>query len=155
MTRALLTRQPRKPAPLFSDPFFRGLERFFNDEILPARWVSGNEGLGESRWIPAIDVRETEDSFEFTAELPGLTKDQVEITIEDKVLTLSGERKFEENEESNGYHRIERAYGSFSRSFTLPNEVDQDKVKAVFENGLLSVSIPKAEQVKPRKIQIG
>ena len=105
--------------------------------------------------IPAIDVRETEDCFEFTAELPGLTKDEVEITIEDKVLTLSGERKFEGDEERNGYHRIERAYGSFSRSFTLPNEVDQEKVKAVFENGLLAVSIPKAEQVKPRKIEIG
>ncbi len=154
MTRALLTRHPRKPAPLFSDPFFRGLERFFDGDLFPARLVSDHEGLGESRWVPAVDVRETEESFEFSAELPGLGKDDVEITIEDKVLTLSGERKFEETEESNGYHRIERTYGSFARSFTLPNEVEQDKVKANFDSGILSISIPKAEQVKPRKIEI-
>ena len=147
MRKALIT---RTPSPLFSDPFFRGFERLFNDD-LPSRW---NEGAATGRWIPPVDVREHDDALEFTAELPGLAKDDLDITVEDRVLTLSGERKFESGEDKNGYHRIERSYGSFTRSFTLPQEVEQDKVTAVFKDGLLTVRIPKTEQAKPRKIEI-
>lgn len=147
MRKALIT---RKPSPLFSDPFFRGFERLFNDDLL-SRW---NEGTAASRWIPPVDVREHDDALEFTAELPGLAKDDLDITVEDRVLTLSGERKFESGEDKNGFHRIERSYGSFTRSFTLPHEVEQDKVTAVFKDGLLTVRIPKTEQAKPRKIEI-
>ena len=143
----------RRPAALFSDPFFR---RFFDDDIfapanLVARW---NEGLGENNWVPAVDVRETDEEFLFTAELPGLAKENVQITIEDKVLTISGERKLEGKEENQNYHRIERSYGSFTRSFTLPHEVDQEKVTAKFGHGLLTVAVPKAEETKPRQIEI-
>lgn len=147
MRKALIT---RKPAPVFSDPFFRGFERFFNQEPL-SRW---NEGTAENRWIPPVDVRERDDALEFTVELPGLAKDNIDITVEDRVLTLAGERKFESGEEKNGFHRIERSYGAFSRSFTLPHEVDQDQVTAAFKDGLLTVRIPKTEQAKPRKIEI-
>ena len=147
MRKALIT---RRPSPLFADPFFRGFERLFGDDLL-SRW---NEDVGENRWVPPIDVREREDRLEFTAELPGLKKDDIDITVEDRVLTLSGERKFESTEEKNGYHRIERSYGRFTRSFTLPHEVDQDNVKATFEDGLLTIEIPKSEEAKPRKIEI-
>ena len=146
MRKAMIT---RRPSPLFSDPFFRGVERFLGDDLL-SRW----NDVGENRWVPPIDVLEREESLEFTAELPGLKKDDIDITVEDKVLTLSGERKFENTEERNGYHRIERSYGTFSRSFTLPHEVDQTKVKASFEDGVLTIQIPKAEAAKPRKIEI-
>lgn len=147
MKKALIT---RRPSPVFSDPFFRGFERLFNDDLL-SRW---NEGLADNRWIPPVDVREHEDSLEFTAELPGLDRSDIDITVEDRVLTLSGERKFESTEERNGYHRIERSYGTFNRSFTLPHEVEQDRVTASFKDGLLTISIPKSEQAKPRKIEI-
>ena len=146
MKKALIT---RRPSPLFSDPFFRGVERLLSDDLL-TRW---NEGAG-SRWVPPIDVREQDDALEFSAELPGLKKEDIEITIEDKVLTLSGERKFQSTEEKNGYQRIERSYGTFSRSFTLPHEVDQEKVKAIFEDGVLTIEIPRADEAKPRKIEI-
>jgi len=150
MTKALLS---RRPGPLFSDQLFR---RLFEDEgvtpqSLLSRW---NEGLGEDTWLPAVDVRESDEAFVFTAELPGLIKEDVTITIEDKVLTVSGERKFEGKKENQNYHRIERAYGTFARSFSLPHEVDQDEIAATFENGLLTISIPKAEAIKPHRIEI-
>ena len=150
MTKALLT---RRPGPLFSDQLFR---RFFEDDSvnpqsLLSRW---NESLGEDSWLPAVDVRESDDQFVFTAELPGLGKKDVSITIENKVLTVSGERTFEGKKENQNYHRIERSYGTFARSFTLPHEVDQEKIEATFENGLLTIRIPKAEEVKPHRIQI-
>ena len=94
MRKALIT---RKPSPLFSDPFFRGFERLFNDDLL-SRW---NEGPATGRWIPPVDVREHDDALEFTVELPGLAKDDIDITVEDRVLTLAGERKFESGEEKN------------------------------------------------------
>jgi HSP20 family protein len=153
MRKAYLT---RRPSPFLPDPLFRRFDQFFGQEplnptTLLARW---NESLDQDSWIPAVDVRETDEEFVFTADLPGLAKDDVQITLEDKVLTISGERKFEGKEENQNYHRIERSYGTFSRSFTLPHEVNQDKVKANFDNGLLTVSVAKAEEIKPRKIEI-
>ncbi len=143
MTRAFLT---RRPTAFFADPFFRSLDQFFADE--PSR-TGARDG-----WVPAVDVRETDDSFVFTAELPGLNKDDVSITLEDNVLSLTGERKFEQEESKNEYRRIERSYGHFTRSFTLPSEVDNDKVQAKYGNGLLTVTVPKTEKTKPRKIEI-
>lgn len=131
------------------DPFFRALDTFFNQDLVSSEEVSNRT------WMPPVDIQETPDSYRLTAELPGLTKEDINITLENNVLRLSGERKFEKDVKKEGYHRIERTYGSFARAFTLPTQVNHDKVEAAFENGLLTISVPKAEQAKPRKITIG
>ncbi|HXO22592.1 MAG TPA: Hsp20/alpha crystallin family protein [Thermoanaerobaculia bacterium] len=105
-------------------------------------------------WSPMVDILETDDAYEFKAELPGVAKDDVEITVENNVLTLKGERKFEKEDSKENYHRIERAYGTFARSFTLPTRVSHDGVEAKFDNGVLTVVVPKAAEAKPRKIDI-
>ena len=152
MKRNSLTRMSRNP--MLHESLFRGLDQLLSDDTFSPFSSLSREGLRSTGWMPPVDIRETADTFEFTAELPGLTKDDVSITIEDKVLTLSGERKWDEEENKNNYHRVERAYGSFTRAFTLPSVVDSDKVSARFEHGILTVSVPKAEEVKPRRIKI-
>jgi HSP20 family protein len=106
------------------------------------------------RWTPAIDVVATDEHFVVRADLPGLSENDVKIEVEDNVLTISGERKSEYEQRSEGYHRIERSFGSFSRSLTLPEGVDADAIQASFDSGVLEVQIPKPEQHKPRKVQI-
>jgi HSP20 family protein len=105
-------------------------------------------------WVPAIDIRETEDSYLIEADVAGLKKDDIELTVEDNVLTLKGERKHESEEKKEGYRRIERRYGSFRRSFELPAGVDTGKVKADVKDGVLSVTLPKPEEVKPKQIEV-
>ena len=107
------------------------------------------------RWMPAMDLVETEDHFVLRSDLPGLAEEDVSIEVEDRVLTVSGERKSEHSENKDGYHRVERAFGSFSRSLTLPEGVDPEAVAASFDRGVLEVRIPKPEERKPRKISIG
>ncbi len=107
------------------------------------------------RWLPAMDLVESGDRFVLTADLPGLTEADVSIELEDRVLTISGERKSAHETTEKGYRRIERAHGSFRRSLTLPEGVDADAVTATFANGVLEVGIPKPVQSKPRKIAIG
>jgi len=106
------------------------------------------------RWIPAMDVVETEEHFVLRADLPGLSESDVNIEVEDNVLTVSGERKSEHEQRGEGYYRVERSFGSFSRSLTLPEGINADSIQAKFENGVLEVRIPKPEQPKPRKVQI-
>jgi HSP20 family protein len=106
------------------------------------------------RWVPAMDLVETADDFVLRADLPGLTQDDVKIELEDSTLTVSGERKSERTDKHEGYYRVERAFGSFSRSLTLPKGVDADAVKANFDNGVLEIHIPKPEERKPRRIAI-
>ena len=96
----------------------------------------------------------SDEAFVFTAELAGIAKDDVEITVEDGILTLKGERLFNETDEEKNYRRIERAYGAFSRSFTLPSAVKAESIEASFQDGLLTVTVPKAEVAKARKITI-
>lgn len=115
--------------------------------------VTAGEGVGR-RWIPAMDLVEAEDHYVLRADLPGLGEDDVSIEVEDDVLTVSGERKAEHEERNEGYHRVERAYGTFSRSLTLPEGVDPEAVEARFDRGVLEVRIPKPEQRKPRKVAI-
>lgn len=131
------------------DPFFRMVDSLFNQDLLQSEEVSNRT------WMPPVDIQETTDSYRLVAELPGLTKEDIDITLENNVLRLSGERKFEKDAKKEGYHRIERVYGTFARAFTLPSQVNHDKVEASFENGVLTISVPKAEQAKPRKIAIG
>ncbi len=105
-------------------------------------------------WRPAADIRETEEAFLVEAELPGIAKDDVTVTFEDGVLSLSGERKFEEESGEGTLRRVERSYGSFTRSFRLPREVDAEAVTAAYADGVLTVTIPKTETAKPRTIEI-
>jgi len=106
------------------------------------------------RWIPATDLVENESEYVLRADLPGLTQDDVSIELDDNVLTLSGERKAEHEGREEGYYRLERAFGSFARSLTLPDGVDPDGITANFRNGVLEVRVPKPEQRKPRKVAI-
>ncbi len=137
MTRASIVRRyPRTPAALTRDPFFGNVDQLFNDFLRTGSLFGRSVGEGlRDAWVPAVDVQETDKSFVFTAELPGMSKEDVEITLEDNLLTFSGERTLEDKEESDTYHRIERAYGRFSRSFSLPSQVDNSKVQASFANG--------------------
>jgi HSP20 family protein len=116
----------------------------------------GNGGGAERRrWAPAVDLLEHEESLVLKADLPGLTEDDVQIEVRDNVLTISGERKAEHSEQQNGYYRVERSFGRFSRSLALPQGVNADGINAAFENGVLEVTIPKPEERKPRRIEIG
>ncbi len=114
----------------------------------------GNGGVMR-RWMPAMDLLETHDHFVLRADLPGMNEEDVNIELEDSTLTISGERKAEHEQREEGYHRVERAYGSFQRSLSLPKGVDPEAVTAGFDRGVLEVRIPKPEERSPRKIQIG
>jgi HSP20 family protein len=116
--------------------------------------TQGNGTPALRRWIPAMDVVESGDEFVLRADLPGLSEGDVNIEIEDNVLTVSGERKSEHEERKEGYYRVERSSGSFRRSLTLPEGVDADAVKASFDKGVLEVRIPKPVERKPRKVAI-
>ena len=156
MTKASIVRRyPRRSAALTRDPFFPDVDQVFNDFLRAGSLFGRSVGEGlRDTWVPAVDVQESDKAFVFVAELPGLGKEDIEITLEDNLLTLSGEREFDEKEEGETYHRVERAYGKFSRSFSLPSQVDNTKVEASFADGLLKVEVPKSEQAQPRKIEI-
>ena len=115
----------------------------------------GNGGNTLRRWMPAMDLVETEDHFVLRADLPGMKEEDVKIEFEDGTLTVSGERKAEHESKNEGYYRVERAFGAFSRSLTLPQGIDPEAVTASFDRGVLEVSIPKPEERKPRRIEIG
>jgi HSP20 family protein len=116
--------------------------------------TGGNGGATMRRWMPAMDLVETDEYFVLTADLPGLTESDVNIEVDDRVLTVSGDRKAKHESSKDGYHRVERAFGTFSRSLTLPKGVNAEAVEAAFEHGVLEIRIPKPEQPKPRKISI-
>ena len=112
-------------------------------------------GTGElERWTPAVDVFEKDDTLFFRAELPGFEKDAIDVRVEEGTLVLSGERKRDVEANEGGLYRLERAYGRFTRRFRLPEGYDASKVNASYKNGLLEVSLPKAEEAKPRKIEV-
>jgi HSP20 family protein len=116
---------------------------------------TGRAGSGTARrWLPAMDLVETAESYMLRADLPGIADEDVKVQLEDNVLTISGQRRSELPSEQQGYHRLERAFGEFSRSLTLPNGVDPDSVQAHFDRGVLEIKIPKPDQKKPRQVQI-
>jgi HSP20 family protein len=115
----------------------------------------GNGGNAARRWMPAMDLVETEDHFVLRADLPGMSEDDIKIELEDNTLTVSGERKAEHESKGEGYYRVERAFGTFSRSLTLPRGTDPEGVTAGFDKGVLEVRVPKPEERKPRRIEIG
>ena len=132
----------------YRDRMDRWMAQTFGDFLSPF----GEEGT--RRWMPAVDIRETPDALQLFVELPGVKKEDVTITAENNVLTISGERKFEKDVKDESFHRVERSYGTFSRSFTLPGNVKYDQVEAKFDNGVLALTLPKREEAKPRKIEI-
>jgi len=110
--------------------------------------------LNAGTWTPSVDIYETENDIVLTSEVPGIDEKDIEIKIENNTLTLKGERKFEKEAKEENYHRIERSYGSFYRSFTLPNYINQDKINAEYENGALKITMPKKTELKPKKVKI-
>ena len=111
-------------------------------------------GMEEGHWLPVVDIRETADAIVVHAELPGIDKKDVKVDVKDGVLTISGERKYEKDVKDENVHRIERSYGSFSRSFSLPTHVDINKVEARLEDGVLKVRLPKTETARPKSIDV-
>jgi HSP20 family protein len=128
----------------------RLFDRAFSDFLAPVN----DDAVSTRRWMPPVDIRESGDALMLSVDLPGVKKEDVQITLENNVLTVGGERKFEKDVEEENYHRIERAYGSFARSFTVPGNLRHDQIQASFENGVLTVTLPKADEAKPRKIDI-
>jgi len=131
---------------------FRGeMDRLFDEffGITPAQ----KEGAAVV-WSPAVDISEDDDNFYVEAELPGMTKDDIEVEVEQNLLCIKGERRFERKEEKENYHFLERSYGSFYRSFTLPKNVDGEKINAGYKDGILKLTIPKKPEVKPKKVEI-
>ena len=121
----------------------------------PTGGKNGGNGGATRRWIPSMDLVETQDDFVLKADLPGMVESDVNVELENNVLTISGERKTEHEEQHEGYYRLERASGAFSRALSLPEGVDADAVTAGFDNGVLTVRIPKPAQAKPRRVKIG
>ncbi|MCC6153134.1 MAG: Hsp20/alpha crystallin family protein [Candidatus Hydrogenedentes bacterium] len=110
--------------------------------------------LFDRGWAPAVDLKETEQEYTLEADLPGMKKEEIDITVVDNVITLKGERKHEAETKEKGYHRIERRYGSFERTFELPGGFDASKINAHFDNGVLKVTMPKREEMKPKQIEV-
>ncbi|MCC7410127.1 MAG: Hsp20/alpha crystallin family protein [Gammaproteobacteria bacterium] len=117
-------------------------------------WPEDNSSVATSVWSPAVDLKEEKDSFVLKADLPGVNPKDIEVTMENGVLTIRGERHFESEQDRSGYRRVERTYGSFYRRFALPDSVDAERIEAHTDNGVLHVTIPKAERAKPRQIAV-
>ena len=129
---------------MMSKRFSDIMDEFFNDAVSARR----------DSFVPSIDVSETDDKFLISAELPGMSKDDININLENNRLSITGERSFEKEDKGKKYHRVETKYGSFERSFQLPDNVDQESINATYENGLLEISIQKSEEEVKKQIEI-
>lgn len=127
------------------------MDRMFDDTV--SRFFESGDSERAS-WTPAVDVVEEDDRILVRAELPGLTQDDIELTVENNQLTLKGEKRFEETSENGQYRRIESRYGHFIRQFPLPSTVDQERIDATFKDGILRLTLPKAEVAKPKRIEV-
>jgi HSP20 family protein len=125
------------------------LDRFFSPDEFGYPISNSN-----SNWLPSTDITEDKNGYKVTLELPGLDRENIEVKLEDRILTVKGERKEEKESKESRFHKIERHYGSFVRTFRLPESVKSDKIEAKFKNGLLSIDIPKADEVKPKEIEV-
>jgi HSP20 family protein len=140
------------------DPFVeledvsKQLNRIFGR--FPARAETGSEVLTMADWAPTVDITETDSAYMIKGEIPGVNKEDVKVTIEDGMITMRGERKQEKEEKDKKYHRIERSYGSFLRSFRVPDDVDENAVKAEFKDGMINVTLPKSDKSKPKSINV-
>lgn len=137
--------------------FEREISRFFNsfgDRLGVTRKEQDNAGYENAVWAPLTDISENKDSFILDTDLPGVKKDDVKISYNNGQITISGERKYESEDEDEKHHRVERAFGKYYRSFNLPKEIQPDKISAEYKDGSLKVTVPKAEEAKPKEIEI-
>jgi len=116
--------------------------------------VQDNGSFGLSHWTPAVDIAEQENEYLVKVELPGVNKDDVKITVDNNILTIRGEKKQDQEAKDDNYYRVERNYGSFLRTFRLPSSVHADKIDAVYKDGILTVTVPKSEEAKPKQIEV-
>lgn len=132
----------------------REVDRVFDSFFRPKR--ESDEDSTSAMWSPRVDLAETDDAYHIHVDVPGMRKEDIDISFQNGELTVSGERRAEtsETDEKRNYMRVERSYGRFYRSFALPNTVDIDKIEANYENGVLNISVPKAEEQKPRRIEV-
>ena len=137
------------------DPF-REIEDVFGRYSKALSWprLGSQEIMTSDDWAPRVDIAETEEEFIIKAEIPDVKKEEVNITVDNGVLSIRGERKKEKEEKGKRFHRIERYYGSFTRSFTLPDNVDESKIEASFKDGMLNLQIPKSKESKPKAIDV-
>mgnify|MGYP001585757298 CR=1 FL=1 len=120
----------------------------------PVRREGGQEAITVADWEPSVDIAETPEYYLVKAELPEVRKEDVKVTVQDGVLTLTGERKSEREEKGKKYHRVERCYGSFLRRFTLPDDVDEAKLHADFKDGMLNITLPRSEKAKAKSVEV-
>jgi len=118
------------------------------------RTEAGKEAMTVAEWSPLVDITEDDKEYVIKADLPEVKKEDIKLTVQDNVMSISGERKYEKEEKGKKYHRVERAYGSFMRSFTLPEAADGSKVSAEYKDGVLNVRLPKSEKAKPKSIEV-
>jgi HSP20 family protein len=130
------------------------MNRLFDESFRGAGRGGAEEDWAQGAWSPAVDIYEKDGTIVLKAELPGIEPKDVDVRVENNILTLKGERRFEAEVQQDSYQRVERAYGTFSRSFTLPTVVDTDNIKAEFKDGVLRMSLPKKEEAKPKQISI-
>jgi HSP20 family protein len=126
------------------------MNRLFENAL--QTWPSDSDTT--NGWAPAADIYETDNDLVVRADLPGVDPKEIEVRVENNVLMIRGERRFEQKDDRENFHRVERSYGAFSRAFTLAAAVDADKIQASYKNGVLTITLPKAEQAKPKRIQI-
>lgn len=130
------------------------MNRLFDESFRGINRGAGEEDWALGAWAPAVDIYEKDGNIVLKAELPGVDPKDVDVRVENNILSLRGERKFDEEVQKESYHRVERSYGSFTRSFTLPNVIDTEKIKAEFKDGVLRMTLPKKEEAKPKQISI-
>lgn len=128
------------------------MNRLFDESMRGAR--TPDEAMSTTAWSPAVDIYETENDIVLKAELPEVDQKEIDIQVANNTLTISGERKFDESLKKENFHRVERAYGRFSRSFTLPSLINQEKIKAEYKDGVLRVELPKRDETKPKQIKV-
>jgi HSP20 family protein len=146
---ALVRWRPMRDMMNVQDEMNRLFDRFFGKEL----WDE-DEQLSQMNWFPVVDIKENKDEFAIFAELPGMKKEDVHITFSDGKLVIEGERKKEQEEKEANYHRVERSYGKFCRTFQLPSGIQANKIAADFKDGILKIKLPKSEEVKPKEIEV-
>ncbi|MCA9739891.1 MAG: Hsp20/alpha crystallin family protein [Deferribacteres bacterium] len=138
---------PRRDFLGIAEDMNRLVKSMFDDDASEASFLKGN-------WTPAVDISEDDNNFYLNVDLPGMTKDQVKVRFEDGMLSITGEKKSEKEEKKVNYHRVERSFGRFERSFRVPSRISANKIDAKFDKGVLTVTMPKAEEAKPKEIEV-
>ena len=138
---------PRRDFLGIAEDMNRLVKSMFDDDASEASFLKGN-------WTPAVDISEDDNNFYLNVDLPGMTKDQVKVRFEDGMLSITGEKKSEKEEKKVNYHRVERSFGRFERSFRVPSRISASKIDAKFDKGVLTVTMPKAEEAKPKEIEV-